>query len=339
MKKELFGNLPDGRGVFAYTLENSKITAKILNLGGIINRLVVDGTDVVGGFDTVEGILEDTSYQGSLIGRYGNRIKNAAFTINGTTYKLYANSAPCHHLHGGKSGFNRKIWEVTDAAQDRLVLEYFSEDGEEGYPGNLKVKVTYTLNSDSLEIRYEAVSDKDTYCNLTNHAYYNLNGVGCGEITDHTLKIFADEVTEVDGELIPTGKRIKVKGTPYDFTAAKKVGRDLTGKNRNEPFFGYDHNFVLTGKEKAEYKGKMLNLCAVLSAGNKEMTVLTTMPCVQLYTGNYMGADNPFKGGVKQFARMALCLETQYEPDSPTRGENLLKAGEKYDHTTVMIFK
>jgi len=338
MEKKLFGKMADGREVYSYTLQNGRMKAEILDLGGTIRVLECDGIDVVGGYDTLEGICTDTTYQGALIGRYGNRIKAAAFTLNGVKYDLYKNNGN-NHLHGGKVGFNRKIWEVKEADGNKLVLFYSSADGEEGYPGKLDVTVTYTLYPDAIRIDYDAVSDKDTYCNLTNHAYFNLDGVGASDVIDHTMMINHTTYTAVDSELIPTGEHPSLEGSAYDFRAAKKIGRDLTGKVPTDDLYGYDHNFILDTSKKAVFDGVEYNYAAELSGEKLTMQVLTTKPCMQVYTGAFLADDgNDFKGGVKKFSRMALAMETQFEPDSPTRGENILRAGEKYLHSTVYKF-
>lgn len=338
MNKKLFGKMPDGKEVYSYTLSCGRMKADILDLGGTIRTLFCDGIDVVGGYDTLEGILTDTTYQGALVGRYGNRIKAAQFTLGGVTYPLYANNGK-NHLHGGKVGFNRKVWDVLDYSENTLTLFYSSADGEEGYPGKLDVTVKYTLYPDAIKIDYDAVSDKDTYCNLTNHAYFNLDGVGACQITDHVMKINHTTYTAVNSELIPTGEHPSLDGSPYDFRAAKPIGRDLVGKDRTEQLYGYDHNFVLDTTEKALFDGKEYNFAAELTGKKLSMKVLTTKPCMQVYTGAWLEDDgNDFKGGVKKFSRMALAMETQYEPDSPSRSENILHAGERYEHSTVYKF-
>jgi aldose 1-epimerase len=337
MEKKLFGYMPDGCAVYSYTMKNGKMEAEIVTLGGIIRRLEVNGTDVVMGFDTVEGMLTDTSNQGALIGRYGNRIKDAHFFIDGKEYKLYANNGK-NHLHGGKYGYNRKLWTAEVKGENVLQLKYFSPDLEENYPGNLDVTVTYTLYEDALGIHYEAVSDKDTFVNLTNHAYFNLNGGDGSNILDHVLQINADTYTAVDSSLIPVGREA-VAGTMFDFRTPKKIGTDLHGTKVSDPDFGYDHNFNLTGAVKETYDGNELNVCAVLTNGKLTMTTLTDQMGVQFYSANFL--EDPrvqFKGGVALNRRMALCLETQFEPDAPTRGENLLKAGDKYETVTVYRF-
>ncbi len=338
MAKKLFGTTPDGREVYNYTLTNGKMKADILDLGGIIRVLECDGIDVVGGFDTLEGTLADTTFQGTLVGRVGNRIKGAQFTLNGKKYELFANNGK-NHLHGGKEGFNKKIWNVEDFSDTTLTLTYVSEDGEEGYPGKLDVKVKYTLYPDAIRIDYFAVSDKDTYCNLTNHAYFNLDGVGKSEITDHVMKINHTTYTAVDSELIPTGEHPCLDGSPYDFREPKKIGRDLVGKVPTDDLYGYDHNFILDPIKKVVFDGCEYNDAAELSSGKLTMHVYTTKPCMQVYTGAFLADDgNNFKGDVAKFSRMAVAMETQYEPDSPTRGDNILRAGEKYEHSTVYKF-
>ncbi len=338
MAKKLFGKLTDGREVYSYTLTNGKMKADILDLGGIIRVLECDGIDVVGGFDAIDGVEKDTTFQGALVGRVGNRIKGANFTLNGVKYDLYANNGK-NHLHGGKVGFNKKIWNVEEYSDTSLTLTYVSADGEEGYPGKLDVKVIYTLFPDAIRIDYYAVSDKDTYCNLTNHAYFNLDGVGKSDIINHTMKINHTSYTAVDSELIPTGEHPSLDGSPYDFREAKKIGRDLVGRIPTDDLYGYDHNFILDTSKKTVFDGREYNDAAELSSGKLTMKVYTTKPCMQVYTGAFLADDgNNFKGDVAKFSRMAVAMETQYEPDSPSRGDNILRAGEKYEHSTVYKF-
>ncbi len=334
----LFGKNENGQEVYCYTLVNGKMRAEILTLGGIIRVLEFGGVDVVGGFDTLEGYLADTTYQGAIIGRVGNRIKNASFTLNGAEYKLYKNNGN-NHLHGGKEGFNKKNWSVLVHDAKSITLAYSSPDGEEGYPGKLDVKVKYTLYPDALRIDYEAKSDKDTYCNLTNHAYFNLDGVGESEIINHSLSINHISYTAVDSELIPTGEHPSLDFSPYDFRKEKKIGKELIGKNRDEQLYGYDHNFILDAEQKVEFDGTLYNDAAILKSGKLSMSVYTTKPCIQLYTGAFIEDDkNNFKGNKVKFPRMALALETQFEPDAPTRCENVLLAGVLYKHSTVYRF-
>lgn len=329
-----FGKMPDGRKVTAYTLTNRFMSSvKILDLGGIIVELNVPDrseniADIVCGFDTVEGYLTGGGYQGALIGRYGNRIANGRFKLNGEEYVLAKNEGGRHHLHGGAEGFNAKIWSAETVERDdenQLILEYVSEDGEEGYPGRLKASVTYTFgDTNVLRIRYEAFSSKDTVCNLTNHSYFNLAGYAAGDIRGHRMYIDSDFITEVDDEFIPTGVNQPVKGTRFDFNRFKEIA---------EP---YDHNFVLKNngklKKAAEVREPKFGRC---------MEVLTDLPGMQFYTANMMTGKVPFKGGIPQKPHTAFCLETQFAPDSPNQPDFpscILRAGDIYDYTTEFRF-
>jgi len=347
---ETFGCLPNGQAVTAYTLKNdSGAYVKILNYGGIINQLCVPDrngelADVVCGYDTIDGYLTAGGYQGALIGRFGNRIGNARFALDGEEYTLYKNDGE-NHLHGGAEGFDKKMWTSfcwEYGGTIYLVLKCKSPDGEEGYPGDLYTKVIYSFTSDDkLIIDYVAhVEKKATVLNLTNHAYFNMAGYNGGSIENQLLYVNADYITEVGDGLIPTGNLLSVENTPYDFREAKLIGRDI---NADDPGLilgkGYDHNFVLDHKTKEIYKGMELNVAAVCSVPEREMTVLTSKPCVQLYTGNFLGKGRDFKNGIKQKQYQALCLETQYEPDSPSVGLARLDPGEVYHHVTVYRFK
>lgn len=330
----VFGKLQDGREVTAYTITNRFMSSvKILDLGGIITELNIPDRnektgDIVCGFDTVEGYLTGGGYQGALIGRYGNRIAHGRFTLNGTEYVLAKNENNLHHLHGGTEGFNSKIWKAEPVERDdesQLILEYVSEDGEEGYPGRLKATVTYTFgDTNILRMRYEAFSSKDTICNLTNHTYFNLAGYAAGDIRDHRLYIDSDYITEIDDEFIPTGINFPVKGTKFDFNRFKTM---------TEP---YDHNFVLKNegrvKKVAEVREPHHGRC---------MEVWTDCPGMQLYTANMMAGKVPFKGGVAQKPHTAFCMETQFAPDSPNQPDFpscILRAGDIYDYTTEFRF-
>ena len=234
--KDFFGKMPSGADVYQYTLENENgASVKILTLGGILRSINVPDkngvlADVVCGYDDVNSYLTCGGYQGALIGRFGNRIKSSKFTLDGVEYKLY-NNEKANHLHGGKEGFDKKIWDVKSYQVDDtmyLELSYFSPDMEEGYPGNLNVKVTYSFdNNCALGINYKATTDKKTVLNLTNHAYFNLGGYNSGKVENHTLWIDANKVSEVDSELIPTGNNIDVCGTPFDFTTEKLIGKEI----------------------------------------------------------------------------------------------------------------
>ncbi|MGN1409163.1 MAG: aldose epimerase family protein [Eubacteriales bacterium] len=349
IKKELFGKLPCGCEVYAYTLSNSSNTsACILNYGGILKSIWVkdkNGTpaDVICGFDSIDGYLTSGGYQGALIGRIGNRIGGAKFTLEGKEYNLYKNDGN-NSLHGGKDGFNAKIWNVEEGGTEeepRLILTYVSPDGEENYPGTLSVKVTYTLSANSaLSIHYEAETDKTTIVNLTNHSYFNLAGYEAGVIDDHILTLDCDKINSIDSELIPDGKLIDVEGTPYDFRAGKRLG---DGFSSDYPMMkelgGYDNNFAF-----ADYDGKYVKRGSLVDPkSGRKLSLYTDQPCVQIYTANMINLSDPaFKNGVAQYRHCAVCLETQCMPDSinhPGFTNTVLKPGEKYDTTTTFVFE
>ncbi len=337
IEKKLFGTY-GGEKVYAYRMTNKNGNyVTILNYGGIIQSLAVpdkDGklADIVCGFDTVEDYLTDrSSYTGSLVGRCGNRISGGGFKIGKKFYPVASNESGRGHLHGGNVGFNRKIWKVrprTAKGSDSLYLSLFSPDMEEGYPGNLYVKVKYTFSDDnSLEIRYEAKTDADTYINLTNHAYFNLNGYDGGSVMDQKLKIVADYYDDVDEALIPKDKPARVDGTVFDFRRLRKITNP------------YDHNFHINGAPKT----------GVLRHGvtykdpesGRRMDVYTDLPCVQLYTAVGMAGETKFKGGVPQRKLHALCLETQNPPNLPNRRslkQRFTRAGRKYHSYTKYVF-
>ena len=347
-EKNLFGKLPCGAEVYAYTFTTNKgASVTILNYGGIINKLIMpdrDGklADVICGFDEIEGYLESDGYQGALIGRYGNRIADGKFTLNGKEYTLPKNDNGLKTLHGGNVGFDKKIWDVVpflEADKGGLELTLVSPDGEEGFPGCLKVKVTYTFREDnSLAIRYEATTDADTVVNLTNHTYFNLCGYDFGTNSTHYMMIDADYITEIDDILIPTGKKYAVEGTPFNFRAPKKIGDGIDDISDNQIKLGggYDHNFILNAD------GTVKKVCEVYAEETgRVMSVYTNQPGVQFYSGNFLSHPHPFKGGFKQIKRAAFCLETQHAPDAPNHPEfesTVLRPGEKYDYTTVYAF-
>ena len=331
MKKNLFA-MHDGVEIYEYVISNDKIEAHILNYGGILKNLIYKDVDLVCGFDTLEDYVKDSSYQGALIGRYANRIREAKFTLNGKEYNVGKNERG-NHLHGGIVGFNRKVWNVDSVSDDSITLSLLSPDGEEGYPGNVSVRVTYKLCDSAICIDYTGKTDEDTVLNMTNHAYFNLNGCGNGTILDHKIKIIADYVTTVDDELLPTG-RMEVSGTPYDLRELTPVGKDI-----NEEFAGYDHNYVINDNvQKETVCGYSLKKIAELTNDRILMTVYTDQPCVQLYAGLTLGGEPTFKGAQPRVNYGALCLETQVEPDGPNHGEAFLKPEETYRHTTVYKF-
>jgi len=341
---ESFGTLPSGEEIQIYTLKNQNgLEARIMTYGGVVVSLKTPDrsgklADVVLGFDGLEGYAKGCPYFGAIVGRYGNRIGGAKFTLDGKTYTLAANNGP-NHLHGGLVGFDKKVWSVKSADDSSVVLALVSPDGEEGYPGTLSVTVTYTVtDANELKIHYEATTDKPTVCNLTNHSYFNLKDAGASPILDHEILINADRFTPVDATLIPTGELRPVEGTPFDFRAAHKIGERIEADNEQLRFGGgYDHNFVLNrtgdGLEPAARVTEPVT--------GRVMEVLTTEPGVQFYTGNFLDGTLTGKGGVAYQKRSAFCLETQHFPDSPNKPSFpsvTLRPGEKYDTTTVYRF-
>ena len=348
IEKKLFGDLADGREVYAYTLTNANgMTVKILSYGGAIAEIRVPDrngcfTDVVGGYDCIDSYVRGDGYQGALIGRFGNRICKGKFTLDGVDYSLFINNGE-NHLHGGEFGFNAKIWEVCelDGEEPSLKLHLVSPDGEEGYPGELDLTVTYTLNSQNgLVIRYEATTDKATPVNLTNHCYFNLGGYASGSIHSHELMIDADTFLPTNAGLIPTGELKSVEGTPFDFRTAKAIGRDIGMDDEALVLAGgYDHCFNFVGGETAE----PVKRCELYhSASGRVMEVYTNQPCVQFYSGNFLTNEEfPFKGGYPQSKQTLLCLETQHMPDSINQKgftDCVLRPEEKYDYTTEYRF-
>lgn len=334
--KQHFGSLADGRAVDRYTLDNGKgITVKILNWGGVIQSLAVPDRagkpgEIGLGFDTLDEYLAKPNYYGALIGRVANRIRDGRFTLDGKEYRLYVDAGGIH-LHGGKVGFNQKLW---DAAVDggRLRLDYLSVDGEENYPGNLSVRVWYSLRDDDLAIEYEATTDQATIVNLTNHTFFNLNGCA-RDVLAHEMRIQADGYTPIDAGLVPTGEIAPVKDTPLDFTAAKPVGRDL----KDIPD-GYDHNFVFA-KTKPGLDEWLVDVYDPDSG--RTMAMATSEPCTQLYIGNFLDGSDIGIGGKKYDYRYAFCLEAQKHPDAinhPNFASPILRPGETYRQTTIYRF-
>jgi aldose 1-epimerase len=347
-----FGRMPDGTNVTLYTLTNAGgAEVQITNYGGAVVSLKMPDKngkldDVVLGFDTLPGYLQQGNpYFGALIGRYGNRIAKGKFTLDGATYNLAVNNGP-NSLHGGKKGFDKVVWTASPVAPSAngavgLELSYQSLDGEEGYPGSLYVKVAYTLTQDNaLKIDYTATTDKTTVLNLTNHAYFNLNGAGSGDILDHVVQINADRITPVDENLIPTGELKSVAGTPFDFRQPMAIGARIDQDEQQIKYGGgYDHNFVLNG---ASGTGMPFLAARVLAPkSGRVMEVLTTEPGVQFYTGNFLDGTLKGKGGKTYKKRYAFCLETQHFPDSPNHPSfpsTTLKPGETYQQTTIYRF-
>lgn len=330
-----------------FTLQNeggAKLT--VTNYGAKVMSLWVPDrngllADVVLGYDTPQEYLEGKKYFGAVIGRYGNRIANGKFQLDGHEYQLAKNNGP-NSLHGGPGGFHNVLWEVTPIEVEggkALQFTYESADDEEGFPGKLTVKMTYTLtNKNSFVIDYEAVTTKPTIVNLTHHSFFNLAGEGAGDILDHVLMINADSITEVDDTLIPTGKLIPVGGTPFDFRTAKPIGQDIHEKDLQMKIAnGYDHNWVL---KKKETYAKAAVLKEPISG--RVMEVWTTEPGMQFYSSNNLNDTVKGKGGKTYPYRSALCLETQHFPDSPNHSDfpsTTLRPGDKYIQRTAYRFR
>lgn len=345
-EKKNFTDTINGKAVSLYTLKNkSGMTAYVTNYGGRIVGLTVPDkngkpTDVVVGHATLKEYTQPLAqYYGALIGRVGNRIAKGKFTIDGKEYQLDTNDGP-NSLHGGKAGYQDVVWDAAQPNDSTLELSYLSKDGEGHYPGNLTIKVIYTVTADNgLKIAYNATTDKKTIANLTNHAYFNLNGEGSGTILDHLLQINADKYTPVDSTLIPTGELVPVAGTPFDFSKATAIGQRINDANNQQLKFGkgYDHNFVLNGKPGECFKAATLT-------GDKSgivMDIYTVEPGLQFYAGNFMNGSSLFKNGIKDNYRTALCLETQHFPDAPNHKNFAsieLAPGKTYTTTTIYKF-
>jgi aldose 1-epimerase len=344
LTKADFGKV-GGAAVSIFTLTNRNgVEAKITNYGGIITSLKVPDSkgvlaDVVLGFDTLDDyVTKNSPHFGATIGRYGNRIGKARFSLNGKEYKLAANNGE-NSLHGGNIGFNKVVWTPRELPDGRLELTYFSKDGEEGYPGNLKVTVVFTLtDTNALRIEYSATTDKDTVVNLTNHTYFNLKGAGNGDILDHRVAINASKYTPVDAGLIPTGELRSVAGTPFDFHNPHAIGERINANDEQLKLGkGYDHNWVLDRKSSNGLEG-----AAEVTAGGRTLEVYTTEPGVQFYTGNFLDGTLKGKGGKVYAQRSGFCLETQHFPDSPNQPKfpsTVLKPGQTYKTTTEFRFR
>ncbi len=344
--KAPFGQTADGTPVEIYTLRSSKgMEARILTYGGIVQSLKVpdkEGNlgDVVLGYDDLGGYLTNSPFFGALIGRYGNRIAKGKFTLDGHEYTLPTNNAP-NCLHGGDQGFHTRVWKMTraDVGPDgpRLELNYLSKDGEEGFPGNLQVEATYTVTDDNaLRVEFKATTDKDTVCNLTHHSYFNLNG--SGDVLNYLVYINADKFTPVDDTLIPTGELRPVAGTPFDFLTPTAIGARIGGDDQQLKYAnGYDDNWVLN------HPPGELGLAARVEdpASGRVLTVYTTAPGIQFYTGNFLNGTIKGKTGQVYQSRNAFCLEPQDFPDAPNHPDfpsSELKPGETYQSSIIYKF-
>ena len=330
-----FGTTVQGQAVTAWHVENGGMSATFIDYGATVQSLcVLDKTgrsvDVVLGYDTVKEYEENGGFVGATIGRFGNRLGGAAFTLNGKEYKLAKNDGE-NQLHGGIVGFDKQMWQGSARGEDTVVFRRLSPDGEENYPGNLTVGVAFTLANGALTITYDADTDADTIVNLTNHSYFNLNGGG--SVLDHELMVSAEKITENDPASLPTGRYIPVEGTPFDFRTAKPIDRDIAADNEQlRRGKGYDHNFVLTGAKDA----------ATLYSAESGilMTMHTEMPGVQIYSANCLDPRKG-KGGREWTYRHAVCLETQLFPNAMRCygfPSPVLRAGEHLHSTTVYEF-
>lgn len=345
---ESFGVLDDGREVQLFVLRNEEgMTAKISDLGGVIVSLTAadyegNFVDVTTGFDNPQPYLDGAGYKGAIVGRYANRIANGRFSLDGVEYDLAQNNGS-NAIHGGLVGFDKKIWNTeyfTNSNEAQLVLRATSLDGEEGFPGELEVMVVYTLNDQNqLMIDYTASTDQATIINLTNHAYFNLDGHDADSILNHELTINADRYTPVDSESIPTGEYASVTNTPLDFRMAKTIGQDIDSSHKQIQFgSGFDHNFVINHDTPGLVS---LAATAYSPASGRFMNVYTDQPGVQLYTGNFLNGSLVGKSGAVYQRRSSFCLETQHFPDSPNKPQfpsTVLRPGELFESRTIYEF-
>ena len=338
VQSEPYGTTADGQDITQFLLSNNKGTSvSIINLGAIVTAIYLPDRDgktenITLGFDSLAGYEKKGPYFGAICGRYANRIKDGKFELDGKTYQLAQNNPPSH-LHGGESGFDKKVWAAEKFSEKDVVgvrLSLVSPDGEEGYPGKLTLKVVYTLNNENeLKIDYTATTDKATPINVTNHCYWNLSGAGDGTVLDHELLLNCDKYLPVSDEAIPTGELAPVKGTPMDFTSTHKIGERI-----DQVEGGYDHCWVVNPAEKQP----ALTARAKDPASGRVMEVYTTEPGVQFYTGNFLDGT-PASGGFPKHG--GFCLEAQHFPNSPNQPEfpnTILKPGEVYEQTTIHKF-
>ncbi len=333
MTKTFFGKLNSGEEIYKFTLSNENVSLSVIEYGASIQSLTFRGKEMVLGYDKLDDYVKYTDCFGAIVGRYANRIENGTFSLSGKNYNLYKNDGN-NTLHGGKIGYHRVKW--TGREEDgKIVMEYLSKDGEEGFPGNLSVSVVYKLYNDGIGIEYIAKSDKDTVVNLSNHSYFNLSD-GKDTIERHYLTLDADKFTPVKEGLIPTGELRLVDGTPFDFRKTKLIGRDINSDDEQLKIAGgYDHNFVINGKGFRRFAEVYSDITGI------SMYCYTDMPGVQVYSGNFLN-DRTIKGGKDIHRRYGLCLETQYFPNSvniPSFPSTILKAGETYKSRTEYRFK
>jgi len=329
-----FGETAQGQPVYEYVLsEENGITVSIISYGATVRSIILpDGKDIVLGFDKIADYERHDKYMGATIGRCANRIGNGRFILNGNEYKLAINNGP-NHLHGGINGFDKKVWNG-GVKNNSVELSICSKDGEEGYPGNLKVKAVYKLTESKLEIDYYAVSDSDTIVNITNHTYFNLNGHNGDNVENHVMKIFADEFNDIDGDGCSSGKISSVSNTCFDFREGKEIGKDINDDCEQIKFgAGFDHNFIL----KKEYSS-MIKKAAMVKSNDVELTVYTDQNGIHFYSGNYLDGKVLGKEGTKYEKSSGFALETQNWPDSINHSNfpnAVLKKGDLYYRKTI----
>ena len=342
VKIESCGKIKTGAEVFLYTLNNGQAEASLTNLGAAVVSLKVPDKnsclkDVVLGYNCASKYENGDKYLGATVGRCSNRIKDGIIFLNGKSFQLSKNEGG-NQLHGGFEGFNKKLWN-TEIIENGIKFTYISPDGEEGYPAELKTEITYTLKATALEIRYKAISDGDTACALTNHSYFNLDGVGNGDISSQYVQIFAEQFTRNDGRSLPTGEILSVQDTPMDFRTPKQLGADIKSDYEQIKFAkGFDNNWVIKN-----YDGKSIITAAKAFSKHSGITleVLTNLPGVQLYSGNYLDGAGIEKKGAEIKNRSAFCLECQYFPNAFVNKnfpQPVLKPGEVYDKTIIYKF-
>jgi aldose 1-epimerase len=351
LRRAPFGETADGQSVEIFTLTNAHgVEVRLTNYGGIITSLKTPDRsgrfdDIVLGYDSLSGYLHNSPYFGAIVGRYGNRIARGRFTLDGTTYRLAVNNGP-NSLHGGIRGFDKVVWNAEPFRNDGtegVVLEYTSADMEEGYPGTLHARVTYTLTDDNrLIVDYQATSDKATPVNLTQHTYWNLAGDGRRDILAHVLTINADSITPVDSTLIPTGETSPVAGTPFDFRTPMPIGARIDQRQNTQIRYGggYDHNFVLIhGNAGADSLVHAAHVAEPLTG--RTLDVFTSEPGIQFYSGNFLDGSITGKAGHTYKYRYGLALETQHYPDSPNHANfpsTILRPGDQYRTHTIFAF-
>ncbi|MBK8566427.1 MAG: galactose mutarotase [Saprospiraceae bacterium] len=351
VQKEAWGKLADGSPVDRYTLTNKHgLVAQITNYGGIVVSLMTPDRngklgDVVLGYETLDEYVKDNPYFGCIVGRFGNRIANGQFEMDGKTYKLAKNDGE-NHLHGGLKGFDKVVWEAipdTSKGEASLNLTYVSPDMEEGYPGNLEVRVVYTLtHNNELKITYFATPDKKTHVNLTHHSYFNLTGNAQRDILDHVLSITSNGFLPVDASLIPMGTLTSLNGSPFDFRKPKRIGLDINAEHEQLKIgHGYDHCWLLSSIKTGNMKNPAATVYEPISG--RFMEVYTTDPGIQFYSGNFLDGKYKGKGGVVYQDRWGFCLETQHFPDTPNRSQNewpstVVMPGSHYSSTTIYKF-